>query len=231
MQSNLSIMFDQLNDDISRKQIFAAISAMTLTDATTLEQLFKLALSLSKFVPDHVIERNLAKVQSLAKHDPLMENLLNCLKAELSISREQSQCFKKHIILAICAHLASKISHLHSIDLNSLASWQINKAKSIMLANIDQNVCIQEVAKACDISLGHFSRGFAKDVGEPPHRWIMGQRVNKAKELMLKHHSMPLSEIALKCGFADQSHLTRVFAKRVGITPANWRKVKVGELY
>jgi AraC family transcriptional regulator len=49
------------------------------------------------------------------------------------------------------------------------------------------------------------------------------QRVKRAKEL-LQGTKMPIVEIATACGFADQSHLTRVFSKAFRISPAMWRR-------
>jgi transcriptional regulator GlxA family with amidase domain len=49
------------------------------------------------------------------------------------------------------------------------------------------------------------------------------QRVKRAKEL-LRGTSTSIAEIALACGFSDQSHLTRVFSKTFGISPGAWRR-------
>jgi AraC family transcriptional regulator len=57
----------------------------------------------------------------------------------------------------------------------------------------------------------------------PPHRWLLTQRGNRAKAL-LRETSMPIADIAVTCGFADQSHLTRVFSKAFRISPGAWRR-------
>ena len=46
----------------------------------------------------------------------------------------------------------------------------------------------------------------------------------EAAKAMLRRREAPLSSIALACGFADQSHFTRVFTRRVGLSPGAWRK-------
>ncbi|MDT4887607.1 HTH-type transcriptional activator RhaR [compost metagenome] len=56
-----------------------------------------------------------------------------------------------------------------------------------------------------------------------PHDWLLQMRVEKAKELMLRT-SLNLSQIALDCGFADQSHFSRVFQKMTGLPPSRWRR-------
>jgi AraC-like DNA-binding protein len=57
----------------------------------------------------------------------------------------------------------------------------------------------------------------------PPHRWLLAQRARRAKEL-LERTKIPISDIALECGFADQSHLTRVFTRVFQLSPAAWRR-------
>jgi AraC-like DNA-binding protein len=58
----------------------------------------------------------------------------------------------------------------------------------------------------------------------PPHRWLMHRRIARAKDLIRRGEDA-FAGIALACGFSDQSHLTRAFAKATGLTPGRWRKM------
>jgi AraC-like DNA-binding protein len=60
-------------------------------------------------------------------------------------------------------------------------------------------------------------------MGVAPHRWLINRRVELAKDL-LRDRETSLSEIALRCGFADQSHFTRVFTRWAGVSPGAWRR-------
>jgi AraC family transcriptional regulator len=51
---------------------------------------------------------------------------------------------------------------------------------------------------------------------------VLGRRVERAK-VLLTRTGTPLPDVACRCGFADQSHLTRVFRQRVGVTPGCFR--------
>jgi transcriptional regulator GlxA family with amidase domain len=53
----------------------------------------------------------------------------------------------------------------------------------------------------------------------------MQRRVDRAKDLM-RATGTPLAEIAFACGFADQSHFTRMFSQATGMTPREWRRIK-----
>jgi AraC family transcriptional regulator len=64
-------------------------------------------------------------------------------------------------------------------------------------------------------------------MGMAPHRWLLTRRIEVAKE-SLRDRRSSLSDVALACGFADQSHLTQVFTRMVGVSPGAWRRA-VGE--
>ncbi len=68
-----------------------------------------------------------------------------------------------------------------------------------------------------------FARAFRQTTGMPPHRWLLARRVDRAKEL-LAASPMRLADIALACGFADQSHFTKVFTRMAGTSPGAWRR-------
>ena len=92
-----------------------------------------------------------------------------------------------------------------------------------MAGRLDEKVPLQELAQACRLSVSYFARAFRISTGLPPHRWLLHRRVERAKDL-LAGTGLSLSEIALSCGFADQSHFTRIFCQMVGATPAAWRR-------
>ena len=74
-------------------------------------------------------------------------------------------------------------------------------------------------ASVCGLSARHFARAFRQSTGLSPHRWLMQLRIERAREL-LAARDFSLTEIALACGFADQSHFRRVFTATTGMSPA-----------
>ena len=71
----------------------------------------------------------------------------------------------------------------------------------------------------CGLSRKYFTNLFKATIGVTPHRWLQQYRIQKAKDL-LRTSSHPIADIAIECGFADQSHLMRVFAALTGGSPA-----------
>ena len=82
---------------------------------------------------------------------------------------------------------------------------------------------LANIADACATSISSLARGFKTTLGVSPHRWVLNRRIALAQRLIYEG-ATPLSEVAVCCGFADQSHLTRVFAQHVGNTPSVWRR-------
>jgi transcriptional regulator GlxA family with amidase domain len=114
-------------------------------------------------------------------------------------------------------HIESKLPQ------GGLAPWQLRRAKEILSAHIVGSISIAHLAAECGLSTCHFARSFRHSTGISPHRWLMHRRVDRATEL-LKQSRLSIIDIALSCGFADQSHLTRVFTSVHGSAPGRWRR-------
>ncbi len=107
----------------------------------------------------------------------------------------------------------------------TLSPWQERRAKEFFDANLAGDITLYDVARECRLSPGHFSKAFKRTTGKSPHLWLIECRVAAAQSL-LRSSDMALAQIALACGFGDQSHLTRVFHKRVGSAPGQWRRMR-----
>jgi AraC-like DNA-binding protein len=146
----------------------------------------------------------------------------------LALDRPESanRFFIDHIVLALNTHFATAYGGMQSssrIACGGLAPWQELRSKELMTSRIASPISLKEVANACRLSSSHFARAFRKTTGESPHRWLIKRRVETAKDMLVSTEST-LCEIAIACGFADQSHLSRVFANIVGTTPGSWRR-------
>jgi AraC-like DNA-binding protein len=115
--------------------------------------------------------------------------------------------------------------HPHTEDIRgSLAPWRVRRIITHVDANLDAALRVEDLARLTRLSLSHFCRAFRSSFGCSPHRFITHCRLERAKELMLRT-DVPLLQIAIECGFADQPHFSRVFLRFVGISPARWRRV------
>jgi AraC family transcriptional regulator len=108
-----------------------------------------------------------------------------------------------------------------------LAPWQIRKVTNHIEANLDRPIRNEDLAALVFLNSSHFGHAFRNSFGETPHEYVIRRRVERAQGLMLSTDAS-LSEIALDCGLADQSHLTRLFRRIAGETPRAWRRARIG---
>jgi AraC family transcriptional regulator len=117
-------------------------------------------------------------------------------------------------------------SHLPSSCRGGLAAWQVRRLTMYIDAHLGDTVRCEDLARLARLSLSHFIRAFRDSFGYPPHTFLTRRRLERAQGLMLTTDA-PLGQIALDCGLADQSHLSRLFKQFVGETPAAWRRARV----
>jgi AraC family transcriptional regulator len=136
--------------------------------------------------------------------------------------------FLDHTVFALLAHFARMYGNMR-IDCRpirgGLAPWQMRRSTEMLLARLDGDACLSQVARECQLSLSHFVRAFKQTIGQPPYRWLIEQRVKVAKDLLL-HSALPMAEIASKCGFADQASFIRAFKRTAEMTPGEWRRTR-----
>jgi AraC family transcriptional regulator len=158
--------------------------------------------------------------------DPVVGELTRLLLPAFDNPDRVSQLFADHISLALGAHIAQAYGGMRSVAgvlRGGLAAWQERRAKEFMSANLQRDVSTAAVAAECSLSAGHFARAFRRSTGLSPHQWLLCRRIDEAHGL-LRARRLSLAEIARACGFADQSHFTKAYARLRGITPGAWRR-------
>ena len=162
--------------------------------------------------------------------DPIVRNLGLLLLPAFARPDAVSRLFVENVLLAIGAHIAKTYGDLKTeadARRGGLAPWQERRAKEVLTANLHGDIAVDAIAKACGLSNSHFSRAFRQSTGLAPHQWLLTRRIETAKGLLLRSRD-PLSEVGLACGFADQSHFTRVFTRMVGTSPGAWKRQSLG---
>ncbi|HUA25858.1 MAG TPA: AraC family transcriptional regulator [Steroidobacteraceae bacterium] len=107
-----------------------------------------------------------------------------------------------------------------------LARWQARRALTYIDEHLESRLDVPLLAKLVSFSKSHFSRAFKQSLGLPPMTYVKMRRIERAKTLMTSTNQQ-LTEIALICGFADQSHLNRSFRRVLGESPGRWRRTHV----
>ncbi|QBD77585.1 AraC family transcriptional regulator [Ktedonosporobacter rubrisoli] len=156
--------------------------------------------------------------------DPLIYQLGLTLLTELSAESTifsaayidaLSNALAAHILKHFCLYSHKKSLVPASTKLSSTA-WR--NVVEYIHTHLDQALTLKELATIVGMSSYHFAHSFKQALGISPHQYILRLRIEYAKMMLLKGE-VPLSEIVMHLGFADQSHFTRSFKRVVGIPP------------
>jgi AraC-like DNA-binding protein len=162
--------------------------------------------------------------------DPLMGGMAAALASALDDAPELSRPYLAPLVRAVLGRVLS--AHVRELasrprQPGALAPWQERKAKALLTQHVSTDISITEVARACKLSRSHFCKAFKQATGQSPYAWLTHYRISTAQSL-LRSTQQPLADIALACGFGDQSHLTRMFSRVVGTPPGSWRRARAG---
>jgi AraC-like DNA-binding protein len=80
---------------------------------------------------------------------------------------------------------------------------------------------LEQVAPELGADPTYLIRAFTKAYGLPPHRYLTGRRVERARRLLLD--GMPIADAAVAAGFYDQAHLSRHLRRMINTTPGRYR--------
>jgi AraC-like DNA-binding protein len=100
------------------------------------------------------------------------------------------------------------------------ANRAVRRARDFLVAEAPRTVASDELEKVSGLDRFALARQFRAAFGTSPHRFQVGRRLARAQSLIAR--GVALSEVAAATGFADQSHLTRHFSARFGLTPGRW---------
>lgn len=165
---------------------------------------------------------------ALGTADPVILGLSRALLPFFGNRGDQqaSPLFLESITSALLVHLMQTYGGLYfpPRDKGTLAPWQERRSLEFLAAHLDARLSLVDLAAECDVSVSYFNKTFKKTFGKTPHKWLREYRISRVKDLLAGKST--LTDIAAACGFADQSHMTRVFSDVVGEPPASWRKAR-----
>ena len=121
-------------------------------------------------------------------------------------------------VLALLSNEAHNADHPLGAPKTEKISELISRVK--MVPNL--SITVAECADFCNMSKSHFARIFKRTVGQSPVQFMLGIRIDRAKEL-LDFADKSIAEIAEASGFSDQNYFGRTFKKVTGMTPTQYR--------
>jgi AraC family transcriptional regulator len=126
---------------------------------------------------------------------------------------------------SLAAALAARIAFLAgqgAVDSDAGVDPRIRRVLSRMRDSLAEDLPLAELASLAAMSPFHFLRCFKAVTGLPPHRYLIAERMERAKAL-LGSTRLPIAEIAWRVGYQDVSRFTKLFRRHAGVTPGVWR--------
>lgn len=96
----------------------------------------------------------------------------------------------------------------------------VSKVRAYLNAHFTEHISLEQLASVAGLSPFHLSRIFTARTGLPPHEYQTARRIRRAKRLL--EAGEPMAQVAVECGFSDQSHLNRAFKRIMGMTPGQY---------
>lgn len=108
--------------------------------------------------------------------------------------------------------------------IRKFGSRDAGRLRTLIAEQLATDLRIERLAAVVAMSPHHFASTFKATFGQSPHAYVLEQRLDAGCRALRCATDRPLAEIASDCGFASQAHFTEAFRRRIGTTPARWRK-------
>jgi AraC family transcriptional regulator len=162
----------------------------------------------------------------LFNNDPQLDSIALSFKNEMNQHGIGSRLYTESLTNILGIHLLRNYCILKPTVREyegRLSKYTLKQLLDYINANLDQDIKLANLAQVVGMSQYYFCQLFKQSMGIAPYQYVIQQRVERAKQL-LKNRDVAISEVALACGFANQSHFTKHFRKLTGITPKAYRE-------
>jgi len=99
---------------------------------------------------------------------------------------------------------------------------RLNRVFALVQEKLADNIRLIELAEAVGMSVFHFAKMLKKSTSQSPYQYVMARRIETAKQL-LRNQAMSVLEVSVRTGFVDQRHFTKVFRRKIGVSPTEFR--------
>lgn len=178
-----------------------------------------------KALQESVNPERVELVMHRGQNDPLIREILLALKVELEAGCPSGRLYGEAMGTALAVHLLKtyttpKLTTFHFE--HGLPQHKLTQVLEYIQTHLERDIRLHDLAALTGISQYYFCRLFKRSLGVTPHQYVLQQRIERSKQL-LKQKNLALTDIALMCGFKNQSQLTTVFRKTTGATPKSFR--------
>jgi len=158
-------------------------------------------------------------------YDAELAAVLRAMVTEVSLGSPNGSLLAESLSLGVALRLSQTHARRQGArrERGQLSPVQMARIDELIQMRLSSDISLSELASAVGFSKPHFTRLFKNTAGMPPHQYLIKRRVTAARKLLVETR-LPLSEVALRSGFASQSHMTGAFSRVLGVTPGDARR-------
>jgi AraC family transcriptional regulator len=156
---------------------------------------------------------------------PELRTVMETVDAELTVSNAGGPLVAESLANVLAVHLIRHTLAPRRPERGRdgmLSRGRLRAVVEYIESHLDTSPTLAEIATVAHLSPCHFARQFKAATGLPPHQFVIARRVERAKELLQGGGDLSVSQVALRTGFVDQSHLSYHFKRLVGVTPSHF---------
>jgi len=159
----------------------------------------------------------------LAGEDPFIAQTALALEQDLRAGSPSGIVYGESLGSALAAHLVRWHTDAGQPLANDARPVSgLDRVLDHINNHLDTSLPLQHLADLVQMDVYRFARVFKQATGMPPHQYVLHRRIELAKRL-LRESGLPVMEVALRSGFADQSHFTTVFRRLTRLRPSAYR--------
>lgn len=136
----------------------------------------------------------------------------------------------EHLTSSLFTHFVRAQGQAPDREAKWMTEKRLRRIDDIINADLANSILVTDLANALGLSTGYFSRAFRAATGRSPQRHIIDQRLRRARSLVLSTN-LPLTEVAMRCGFSSHSHMSTTFRRLMEVAPSELRSANVGRLH
>lgn len=173
---------------------------------------------------------NIEILPAFGTENPCMASLLHAIMVALREPAQHSPLEIEYLARALVTgvlakHAVQRRKPLFADTGSRLGSRQLQRVLEYIDERLSSDISLNELAAVAGLSRTIFIQRFKRSLNQTPHQYLMCARIRRGQELLAKT-SLPMTQIALMCGFADHAHFSTVFRRLLGVTPSAYRRAR-----
>jgi AraC family transcriptional regulator len=174
-----------------------------------------------------VVGDRLEIMENWTANDSLIQQLGLGLRFELQRGT-LTPLYVDALATVLATHLLRQYSTVRQLALKpseQLSNVQLAHVVTYIDENLESELSLAELALVANMNLYRFARAFKQTIGLSPHQYVLKQRIERAKILLI-NTDLTLHAVGYQLGFSSQSHFTTAFRRSTGMTPKAFRAVQ-----